>query len=58
MRAFQRRALRAIVIPERVSRPALNELGARLGNALFTSAHWLWAEPLRIVALTGLAARP
>jgi len=50
MRAFQRRALRAIVIPERVSPSALNELGARLGNALFTSAHWLWAEPLRIVA--------
>ena len=54
MRAFQGRALRAIVIPERVSPAALNELGARLGNALFTSAHWLWAEPLRIVALTGL----
>ena len=60
MRAFKRRALRAIVLPERVSPAALNELGARLGNALFTSAHWLWAEPLRIVGLTGLqlALRP
>jgi hypothetical protein len=54
MRAFRGRALRAIVMPERVRPAALNELGARLGNALFTSAHWLWAEPLRIVALTGL----
>lgn len=54
MRAFQGRALRAIVMPERVSPAALNELGARIGNALFTSAHWLWTEPLRIVGLTGL----
>jgi hypothetical protein len=54
MRAFQGRALRAIVMPERVSPASLNELGARLGNALFTSAHWLWTEPLRIVGLTGL----
>jgi hypothetical protein len=46
--------LRAIVMPERVSPASLNELGARLGNALFTSAHWLWTEPLRIVGLTGL----
>jgi hypothetical protein len=60
MRAFRRRALRAIVLPERVSPAALHELGGRLGDALFTSAHWLWAEPLRIVGLTGLqlALRP
>jgi len=54
MRAFQGRALRSIVMPERVSPAALNELGARIGNALFTSAHWLWTEPLRILGLTGL----
>jgi hypothetical protein len=54
MRAFQGRALRSLVMPERVSPSALNELGARIGNALFTSAHWLWSEPLRILGLTGL----
>jgi hypothetical protein len=54
MRAFQGRALRHLVMPERVSPTALNELGARIGNALFTSAHWLWTEPLRILGLTGL----
>ena len=50
----RRRALRAIVMPERVSPAALTELAARIGHALFTSAHWLWTEPLRIVGLTGL----
>jgi hypothetical protein len=54
LRAFQGRALRSLVLPERVSPAALNELGARIGNALFTSAHWLWSEPLRILGLTGL----
>ena len=54
MRAFKGYSLRAIVMPERVSPAALNELAARLGNALFTSSHWLWTEPLRIVGLTGL----
>ena len=54
MRAFQGRALRSLVMPERVSPTALDELGARIGNALFTSAHWLWTEPLRILGLTGL----
>ncbi len=54
MRGFQGRALRTLVMPERVSPAALNELSARIGNALFTSAHWLWSEPLRILGLTGL----
>jgi hypothetical protein len=60
MRAFNGRALRALIQPERVSPAALNELEARIGPALFTSAHWLWTEPLRILALTGLqlASRP
>jgi hypothetical protein len=60
MRAFNGRPLRALIQPERVSPTALNELGNRIGAALFTSAHWLWTEPLRIVALTGLqlASRP
>jgi hypothetical protein len=60
MRAFNGRSLRALIQPERVSPAALGELDARIGPALFTSAHWLWAEPLRILALTGLqlAGRP
>jgi hypothetical protein len=60
MRAFHGRSLRALIPPERVSPAALNELAGRIGPALFTSAHWLWTEPLRILALTGLqlASRP
>ncbi len=60
MRAFSGRSLRALIHPERVSPAALNELGERIGPALYTSAHWLWTEPLRILALTGLqlASRP
>ncbi len=60
MRAFNGRPLRALIHPERVSPTALHELDARIGPALFTSAHWLWTEPLRILALTGLqlASRP
>lgn len=54
MRAFGGRSLRALVPPERVSPAALQEMESRIGPALFTSAHWLWSEPLRIVALTGL----
>lgn len=54
MRAFNGRSLRALIQPERVSPAALNELNERIGPALFTSAHWLWTEPLRILALTGL----
>jgi len=54
MRAFNGRPLRALIQPERVSPAALSELNERIGPALFTSAHWLWTEPLRILALTGL----
>jgi hypothetical protein len=54
MRAFHGSPLRALIHPERVSPEALNELAGRIGSALFTSAHWLWTEPLRILALTGL----
>lgn len=54
MRAFNGRPLRALIRPERVSPTALSELDRRIGSALFNSAHWLWTEPLRILALTGL----
>jgi hypothetical protein len=60
MRCFKGRPLRALIQPERVSPASLDELERRIGPALFTSAHWLWTEPLRILALTGLqlARRP
>jgi hypothetical protein len=60
MRAFKGRRLRDLIQPERVSPAALSELSDRIGPALFTSAHWLWTEPLRTLALTGLqvASRP
>lgn len=60
MRAFNGQSLRTLIQPERVSPAALGELEGRIGPALFTSAHWLWTEPLRILALTGLqlASRP
>jgi hypothetical protein len=60
MSSFNGRPLRALIQPERVSPEALSDLEARIGPALFTSAHWLWTEPLRILALTGLllAGRP
>ena len=54
MNAFGGRPLRSLVQPERVSPKAMSDLAERIGPALFTSAHWLWSEPLRIVALTGL----
>jgi hypothetical protein len=60
MTCFGARSLRSLLPPERVSPTALREMAARLGPALYTSAHWLWSEPLRILALTGLdlAERP
>lgn len=60
MRAFHGRSLSQLIPPQRVSPAALQELEARIGPALFTSTHWLWTEPLRILGLTGLqlAARP
>lgn len=54
MQSFGGRSLRSILSTDRVSPAALHEMAARLGPALFTSAHWLWSEPLRILGLTGL----
>lgn len=54
MRAFNQRSLASLVPPTRVSPKALHEMADQLGPALFTSAHWLWSEPLRILGLTGL----
>ena len=54
MRCFRGRSLRELLHPQRVSPAALDELQSTLGPALFTSAHWLWTEPLRTLGLTGL----
>lgn len=54
MRAFKGQPLAALLPPDRVSPRALAELDTRIGPALYTSAHWLWSEPLRILGLTGL----
>lgn len=54
MRAFTQRSLASLVPPARVSPKALHQMAEQLGPALFTSAHWLWSEPLRILGLTGL----
>jgi hypothetical protein len=59
-RAFRGRALRALIQPERVSPAELQAMQARLGTSLYTSMHWIWAECLRLLALTGwqIAASP
>lgn len=59
-RAFRGRPLRALIQPERVSPAELQAMQARLGTSLYTSMHWIWAECLRLLALTGwqIAAAP
>ena len=59
-RGFGNRPLRDLVQPERVSPATLLGLESRLGEALYTSMHWVWTEALRTLALTGwhLAIRP
>lgn len=52
--AFSDRALTDFIDPARVSPQALRALAARAGPALFVSQHWVVAEPLRLLALTGL----
>jgi hypothetical protein len=52
-RAFRGRPLRALIQPERVSPTELQALQARLGTSLYTSMHWVWAECIRLLALTG-----
>jgi hypothetical protein len=54
MRAFGGRALAALVSPERVKPEALLAMEQQLGQALYTSMHWVWTEALRLLALTGL----
>ena len=56
MRAFKGRPLIALIDPERVKPETLMQLERRIGPALYTSPHWVWAEPVRLLALTGLRA--
>jgi len=60
MRAFGGRPLSALVPPARSHPKALEDLEQRLGPALYRSMHWIWAEALRLLALTGyrVATRP
>ena len=54
MRAFNGRPLAALINPERVKPEALLAMERQLGQALYTSMHWIWTEALRLLALSGL----
>lgn len=56
MRAFGGQALAALIPPARVAPAALRQLEQQGGDALYTSSHWVWSEPLRLLALTGYRA--
>jgi hypothetical protein len=56
MRAFRGYSLVAMIDPRRVSPDALAQLEAQGGAALYTSHHWVWTEPIRLLALTGYRA--
>lgn len=56
MRAFRGAPLVALIDPRRVSPEALAQLQAKAGAALYTSHHWVWTEPIRLLALTGYLA--
>jgi hypothetical protein len=54
MRAFDGRSIVALINPDRVKPETLLGMEQQLGNALYTSMHWVWTESLRLLALTGL----
>ena len=56
MRAFRGEPLVSLIDPRRVSPEALAQLEAQGGAALYTSHHWVWTEPIRLLALTGYRA--
>jgi hypothetical protein len=56
MRAFRGDSLAMLIDPRRVSPEALAKLEQQGGAALYTSHHWVWTEPLRLLALTGYSA--
>jgi len=54
MQAFGGPPLASLINPERVKPETLRQLEQQLGDALYTSMHWIWTEALRLLALTGL----
>jgi len=56
MQAFGGRSLAAVITPVDVSPQALFEMERQKGAALFSSPHWIWSEPLRLLALAGYRA--
>lgn len=56
MKAFKGRPFATLVDPRRVRPDALAQLEKDAGPALFTSAHWIWTECLRLLALSGFRA--
>lgn len=56
MRAFRGAPLVALIDPRRVSPEALAQLEQQAGATLYISHHWIWTEPLRLLALTGFRA--
>jgi hypothetical protein len=54
MRAFGGRSLDSLINPDRVKPETLLELEKQLGDALYTSMHWVWTESMRLLAITGL----
>ncbi|MFX0198366.1 MAG: hypothetical protein ACFFCW_19785 [Candidatus Hodarchaeota archaeon] len=56
MRSFHRQTLTALIDPDRVNPKSLLKLRQEIGPALFTSRHWIWSEPIRLLALTGFQA--
>jgi hypothetical protein len=60
LRGFGNRPPIALLNPDRVSPATLEALEARLGEALYTSNHWVWNECVRLLGLSSLrmATRP
>ncbi|MEM8808276.1 MAG: hypothetical protein AAGF01_19830 [Cyanobacteria bacterium P01_G01_bin.38] len=56
MRAFGGRKLVDLIDPQRVQPSTLLKLEYQLGSALYTSHHWVQAEALRLLALSGYKA--
>lgn len=54
MRALGGRPLTALLDPMRVHPAALQKWAGQLGEALYTSPYWAGAEPVRLLALSGL----
>jgi hypothetical protein len=56
LQAFGGQSLAALLDPQRVHPSALLQLEQQAGAALYTSHHWVRAEPVRLLGLTGYRA--